>query len=102
MKIDSERAREIQSYLKKGDGAEVGKWPIEISGVKQILPFYRLPWALLRYNANNGRLAMERRKWEEENKRKLDTALREDGTILREMLLDLDGDKTALLSEDLR
>lgn len=101
MKIDSERARVIEAYISKGGDVEVGKWPIEISGEKEILPFYKLPWEILRYNSNNGRLAIERRKWELDNHRKLDTTLSEDAATVRTMLQALDADRTSLLKADL-
>jgi hypothetical protein len=101
MRIQSQRAREIDAYLKSHPEAEVGKWPIEIAGVKEILPFFRFPIELLTYNANNGRLAMDIREWEQTNGRKLDGRRPEDGVIIRDMLQGLDQDKTSVLSKDL-
>lgn len=101
MKIESQRAKEINAYLSAHPDAEVGKWPIEIGGEKKILSFYRFPVDLLCYNANNGRLAMERRQWERENGRVLDGRSPEDAAIIRDMLLDLEPDKTDALRKDL-
>jgi hypothetical protein len=102
MKIQSQRAKEIDSYIDTHDDAEIAKWPIEISGKKQIRPFYGFPISLLRYNANNGRLAMEKQQWESENGRQLDSSRKEDAVIVRDMLLELDPDKTKYLKADLR
>jgi hypothetical protein len=104
MKISSERAKAIDAYLADHDDAEKGKWPLEISGEKQILPFYRLPIniELLCYNVSNGRLAMDVRDWEVKNCRKLDAACKEDSQIIREMLLALDKGATEMLKEDIR
>lgn len=101
MKIESQRAKAIDAYLSSHPNAEVGRWPIEIGGEKKVLEFYRFPIDLLYYNANNGRLAMDVREWEQSNGRKLDGRQREDTTIIREMLLYMDLDKTDTLKKDL-
>jgi len=108
MKIISQKAKIIDQYLENHPEAEVGKWPIEISGEKQILPFYRFPIGfaigcpgILYYNANNGRLFMDVSKWQKENNRLLDTTVQEDAEIIRQMLLKLDMEKTNLLKEDI-
>jgi hypothetical protein len=102
MKIESQRAKAIDAYLSYHPKAHLGQRPLEIGGKKQYLPLYCFLIELLCYNANNGRLAMERRKWERENKRVLDTRVAEDAAIIRDMLLELDSGKTAVLKEDLR
>lgn len=99
MKIISERAKEIEAFICKSK--EVGKWPLEIAGEKKILPFYRFRLGLLRYNVKNGRLAMERRAWEKENERNLDSLDKEDAKIIRELLLELDKKETDSLREDI-
>lgn len=99
MKLRSERARLIDQHpaLK----TEIGKWPMEIGGVKRMLPFYAFPTDLLCYNANNGRLAMDTRQWELENGRELNGSDPADAAVVRQILLDLDAEKTAALKEDL-
>jgi len=102
MNINSERAGAIDAYLSSHPDTEIGRWPLEIGGQKEILPFYRFPIKdLLCYNVNNGRLAMDVREWEKVNGRKLDATLAEDYEIIRQMLLNLDKDKTSLLKEDI-
>lgn len=101
MKIQSERAKEIDAYISRHK--EVGKWPVEIAGRKKILPFYRFPIEdLLRYNVNNGRLAIDVMEWVEKNKRTLDANNKKDAEIIRNMLLKLDVEKTKVLKDDLR
>ena len=103
MKIQSERAKEIDAYLNTHLDAEVGRWPLEISSVKKILPFYRFPIKpLLRYNINNGRFAMEVQEWETKNKRKLDSCRDDDAEIIRNLLSELSREQTELLKKDLK
>lgn len=102
MKIQSERAKEIDAYINTHPDAKQGDWPIEIAGEKEILPFYRFPIGLLRYNANNGRMAMEVRKWEEDNKDKLDASRADHVAVIRKILLELKPEDTKVLKEDLR
>ena len=101
MRIQSERAKEIDAYIDSHPDAEVGRWPIEIAGAKRILPFYRFPIDLLRYNVNNGRMAMEIRGLRKETGRSLDSSRPEDVAIIRKVLLELDPDQTKTLREDL-
>lgn len=101
MNIQSQRAKEIDAYIAAHPEVEIGKWPVEIAGQKQILPFYRLPVKLLRYNTKNGRLAMERQQWEKDNGRELDSCQPDDAEVIRDMLLNLDREKTEVLKEDL-
>lgn len=103
MSISSERANAIDAYLSSHRDAQLGKWPLEIGGRKEILPFYRFPIReLLCYNVNNGRLAMDVREWEEGNGRKLDATVSDDSETIRLMLVKLDRDKTSLLKDDIR
>ena len=102
MQISSESAKKIDAFLKSTSDAEIGKWPIEIGGEKRILPFFRLPIDLLRYNTNNGRLAMDIREWEETEGRRLDDSDSNDISVIRGLLLQLDERKTRELKEDIR
>jgi hypothetical protein len=102
MDINSQRAKEIDSYLGSHPEAEIGKWPVEIGGGKKILQFYRFPITMLRYNVKNGRLAMEVKEWQENHKRELDSDDKDDLIIIRNMLLGLDKEKTKTLIDDLR
>ena len=67
MKLSSEKAQNIDQYLEHQTQEEIGKWPIEISGEKRILPFYRFPIGfslgspgILYYNINNGNLMSDK------------------------------------------
>lgn len=103
MNINSQRAKAVDAYIATHKDAEIGRWPLEIGGQKEILPFYRFPIKdLLCYNVNNGRLAMDVREWKKVNGRMLDATIPEDYEIIRQMLLNLDRDKTSLLKEDIR
>jgi hypothetical protein len=101
MEIQSERAKEIDSYI-ANNKPQVGEWPIEIDGDVSRQLFYRLPIALLRYNVNNGRLAMEVRDWEIKNGIKLDANDPDDVKNIQHLLLSLDETNTELLMIDLR
>ncbi len=101
MRIESQRAKQIDAHLSSHPDSEVGRFAIEIGGEKRMLPFFRFPMELLCYNANNGRLAMDRRQWEHEHGRELDGCQREDAVIVRGMLLGLDEDRTAVLKRDI-
>lgn len=98
MKIETQRAKEIVTYL--SEQQEVGKWRIEIAGRVEMLPFYRFPLKLLRYNPENGRLAMEVREWEEKNRRRLDPSDTKDAAVIRDLLLGLEPNETGRLQED--
>lgn len=99
MKIQTERAKELDLYL--SEQQEVGKWRIEIAGRPEMLSFYRFPINLLRYNSQNGRLAMEVREWEERNRSQLDPSNAKDAKVIRDLLLDLEQNETERLREDL-
>lgn len=99
MTTQHQRAKEIDAYL--SGQQEVGKWRIEIAGRAEMLPFYRFPIELLRYNGENGRLAMEVREWGEKNKRRLDPSDNKDAAVIRDLLLGLEQHETERLQEDL-
>jgi len=102
MIINSENATKIDSYLKDNDEAELGKWPIELSGEKKIVPFYKFPLKLLYYNINNGRFAAEKRKREKDIGRELNSLDKEDTKQIKDLLLRIFPDKTKALKEDIR
>ncbi len=102
MIINSENATKIDSYLKDNDEAEIGKWPIELSGEKKIVSFYKFPLKLLHYNINNGRFASEKRKFEKDLGRELNSLDKEDAKQIKDLLLRIFPDKTKALKEDLR
>lgn len=102
MIINSENATKIDSYLKDNDEAELGKWPIELSGEKKIVRFYKFPLKLLYYNINNGRFATEKRKLEKDIGRELNSLDKEDAKQIKDVLLGIFPDKTKALKEDIR
>lgn len=103
MQLSSERAKQVDAYISAHPDMEIGKWPLEVAGEKNILPFYRLPIKqLLCFNVNNGRLAMDIREWEKIEGRELDATNEDDMKIIRKMLLDLDRGNTNILKEDIR
>jgi hypothetical protein len=101
MNIQSQRAKDIDAYIESHDDVKIGNWPVEIAGQKQILPYYKFPLKLLRYNVNNGRLAMERQQWEKDQGRALDLSQPDDVMVIRDILLGLDRDQTEALKKDL-
>ena len=101
MNIHSQKAKDLDVYISSNPECKIGEWPIEIDGNVERKPFYRLPISMLRYNVNNGRLAMEVREWEEEKERKLDADDPDDAKIIRSLLLSLKETDTQLLETDL-
>jgi hypothetical protein len=101
MQVKSERAKELDALISSKSIQEVGEWPLEIGGNVKRHKFYRFPISMLKFNVNNGRLAMEIREWETENERKLDANDLEDAKVVRELLLSIDVSDTNLLEKDL-
>ncbi len=101
MNIESERTKELQAYISKNFDAKLGEWPLEVDGNVGRYPFYRLPVSLLRYNVNNGRLAMEVREWMNTHHRTLDANDPDDAKEIRNLLLSLDEKDTNILKIDL-
>jgi hypothetical protein len=99
--LTSIKADEISSYFNANPDAKIGNWPLEIGGVKKILPYYRVPIKYLVFNVDNGRLAMEVREWQKNNNRALDANQPEDAKVICELLLNLDKTQTDLLLDDL-
>lgn len=100
--MQSERAKLIDAYIKEHP-AEVGKWPLEIGGEKVIYPFYKIPIKeYLSFNINNGRFSMEKQELENDFNRNLDATNKEDEIIIKNLLLNIDKDKTQLLKEDVK
>lgn len=98
MTIQHQKAKEIDQYLVGQQ--EVGRWRIEIAGRAEMLPFHRFRTKLLRYNPQNGRLAMEVREWEAKN-HPLDASDSKDAAVIRDLLLGLEENETERLQKDL-
>lgn len=99
MVLQSESALSIRDYIKSHPTCKLGKYKVEISGKVEALSYYKLPIDLLLYNPDNGRLAMEKRDWEEKEGRSLTN---EDADEIRRLLLELEEDKTKKLRADIR
>ncbi len=101
--MQSERAKLIDAYIKEHTDAKVNNWPLEIGGKKVIYPFYKIPIKeYLNFNINNGRFSMEKQQLEIDFNRNLDATNEEDEGIIKNLLLNIDKDKTQLLKEDIK
>ena len=89
MKILSQQAAQIDTYINSSTNVKVGESKIEIGGEPQKLPYFRFPLSMLHYSVENGRLAMEVKEWEREHNRTLNAEHKSDADIIREMLLKL-------------
>ena len=49
MTTKSAKAKEIEIYIENGDQVEIGRWPIELGGQKNVLTFYKFPISLYRF-----------------------------------------------------
>lgn len=101
MKLQSVAANEIRSYVADRPKEENMVVRVELEGQIVVLPVYRIPTKLLRFNIRNGRFASELRQKESELKRKLDNANTEDAKVIRTLLLEQSATETALLKKDL-
>ncbi len=105
MNLQSERANEISAYIVNHPNAKLADWPIVIGGEKRVLPVYRLPINLLRYNIGNGRFAVGKLILEKELGRVLNYDNPEDVDRIRKMLLEENSElteKAKSLMEDIR
>ena len=102
MTIYSENATKIDLYLKSNPETKIGNWPIELSGEKRILPFYKFSTDLLFYNINNGRFAVEKRKLEKDLGREIDSLDKEDAKKIKDLLIEIFPEKTKALKEDIK
>ena len=101
--MQSERSKLIDAYIQEHPESEIGNWPLEIGGEKQIHPYYKIPIKeFLNFNINNGRFSMEKQKLEDDFNRSLDVTNEEDEVIIKNLLLSIDKDKTQLLKEDIK
>jgi hypothetical protein len=102
MIVKSENAKKIDLYLRNNPCFRIGNWPIELSGEKKIVPYYKFPLDLLFYNIKNGRFSIEKIEREKQIHRELDPLDQEDAKIIRDLLLNIFPEKTQTLKEDIR
>ncbi len=101
MTIQRDFENQITEYIKTHPESKTGTWPLEIEGEIIKEDTFKLPISLLRYNVENGRLAMEVLDERNTLGRPLDTKNPEDSKRIRGLLLDLDKNKTEELRKDL-
>lgn len=102
MAVKRDHQNQIQEYIDTHPDAKSGTlWPIELEGELKRIMGYKLPTKLLRFNVNNGRLAMEILEIQNDLGRPLDSSLIEDAKLIRKQLLDLEKSKTEELKKDL-
>lgn len=99
--MQSEYANRINEYIQNYH-EEKGTWPLELDGKITKHETYLIPIRFLRYNRDNGRIAMEIRGKEQENEHPLDPKDKEDAKTIRGILLSLEEGKTEELKKDLK
>lgn len=103
MPLNSQRAQAIDAYIAANPTTCIvnEKWPMEFGGKIDYQPVYHIPIKLLCYNLNNGRYALELAREEADANIKFDPTRPQDHVRLRDLLLKLDPEQTALLKQDL-
>jgi len=100
--VTSKRAQAIDAYISSNPKCQVNeKWPMEFGGKIDYQPVYRIPIKLLCYNLANGRYAMELAQEQEDAGYAFDPTRAKDRARLRDLLLRLDPEQTALLKQDI-
>lgn len=105
MIIKSERALEIDTYIRTHSEAKLADYPIVIGGDRLPLTAYKLPISLLRYNISNGRFTVEKLQLEKDLGRQLDYSDPDDVAKIRKMLLEKDNklaEEAEALKNDLK
>ena len=102
MAVKRDFENQILEYIDTHPDSKTGTWPLEIEGEIHKQNTYKLPIDLLRYNVSNGRLAMEVLDTQSSLGRPLDATNPEDIDAIRNLLLDLDRNKTDELKKDLQ
>lgn len=102
MLVTRDYENQIEAYINTHPESRTGaQWPVELEGKLNKRDVYKLPVNLLRYNVNNGRLAMEMLEISKNIGRSLDPSAPEDAEKIRIQLLALDKGKTEELKKDL-
>lgn len=102
MKIDTNRAKQLDAYLKTQQALPLTSVPVELAGQVTRFPVYRVPLKYLIFNIRNGRFAAELLEKEEQLKRKLDSTVEEDAKIIQKLLLNQSESETEALKGDLK
>jgi len=102
MKLDTNRAKQLDAYLKDQQPLEHTAVRVELSGEMKTFRAYRVPLKYLIFNIRNGRFAAELLEKEEQLKRKLDPTVEQDAKVIKKLLLDQSESETDALTEDLR
>jgi hypothetical protein len=98
----SERAQIIETYINQNPKCVANdNWPMEFGGKIEYRPVYEIPIRFLCYNINNGRYAVELAGLQVAEGYELDPTTATDRVKLRNLLLSLDPEKTALLKSDI-
>jgi hypothetical protein len=94
MQIQTERSKQITAYIQSHPETKVAEYPIVIGGNRTILPAYKLPIHLLRYNIGNGRFTVEKMQLEQALGHDLNYDDPDDVAKIRAMLLKKDNELT--------
>lgn len=102
MKLDTNRAKQIDTYLKDQEALPQTAVRVELAGEIKVRPVYRVPIKYLIFNVRNGRFAAELLEKEEQLRRKLDPTAEADAKIIQKLLLEQSESETEALKEDLK
>ncbi len=102
MKLDTNRAKQLDAFLKDQIPLEHTAVRVELSGQVETLRAFRIPIKYLIFNIRNGRFAAELLEKEEQLKRKLDPTVPRDAKVIQKLLLDQSESETKALKDDLK
>jgi hypothetical protein len=102
VKYDEKKAQEVKRYIAKAkDAATDQTVTVPLRGRNVTMKVYRFPLDMLVYNKENGRLVAQVEQWEKENDNELDAMTDEGRKVLKNLLLNLDPERTKFLIEDM-
>jgi len=101
MKLDTNRAKQLDAFLKDETPLEHTAVRVELAGQVETLRVFRIPIKYLIFNIRNGRFAAELLEKEEQLDRKLDATMTQDAKIIQKLLLDQSESETKALKDDL-
>jgi hypothetical protein len=99
--INTQRAQRLEAYIKSVKPEPNTRQFIELGGQRKPYDVYRIPIGNLIFNIRNGRFASELIAKEEALGRRLDATKKDDGVVIRDLLLEQDPAQTEALEEDL-